>query len=196
MNATSVIKATLDSTVTVEFSAQDRNNDPIIFDILNKPDSATNERNGDFFKFIWPVKSLDKVCLEEFLFICFACFGRERQRGREADAQADRHRWIDRQTDRQTDRQNNKGHMLQDFKVVIPKHSLKRHNCLPYKLHTTKISPHFEDGIRLLARVPLCNPSYFQRVTGFRKIDLKSPCKHQRRSASGKKTGNPSSSNV
>ena len=63
MNAPSVIKATVGSTVIVNFTAQDRNNDTITFSVVNAPEGATNKREGDVFTFTWPVQSSKKVCV-------------------------------------------------------------------------------------------------------------------------------------
>ena len=71
MNAPSVINATVGSTVIVNFTAQDRNNDTITFSVVNAPEGATNKREGDVFTFTWPVQSSKKVCVTGFLFLNF-----------------------------------------------------------------------------------------------------------------------------
>ena len=71
VNAPSVINATVGSTVIVNFTAQDRNNDTITFSVVNAPEGATNKREGDVFTFTWPVQSSKKVCVTGFIFLDF-----------------------------------------------------------------------------------------------------------------------------
>ena len=61
VNASSVIQVTLNSTVTVNFTVRDPNNDTLTLDIVNKPDNASIARYGDIFTFTWSVVSSQKV---------------------------------------------------------------------------------------------------------------------------------------
>lgn len=59
VNASDVINATLGGIVQFNITAEDE--DPVKFEVINKPKSATVTQSGNFLYFDWPVLSSQKV---------------------------------------------------------------------------------------------------------------------------------------